>query len=460
MKQTALLLLIGLYLPAVEAHGTAVAGPAASRATDYVIIVSVDGFANHLLWNKAAPMPFLRARLPQAAVARDGQVCSFPTVTWPNHTTLVTGVSPARHGVLANNVYDRMQKKRLQLIIDPLFDKDELVRVPTLYDVAHRAGLKTAALAWPATRRASTLDWTVPDMHVRDGFARYATPGLLERLRRAGLPVDRYGPWLSDPTGGAKRDWLWIEAAIKLYRTERPNLMLIHFVEMDHVLHRYGPGSGDDLWVATYTDYCLRRLWEGARAALGPEARVTMIISSDHGFFAVHRTINLGVFFKQTYRDRLRPVIVPQGGSAAIYLPNSDPDVRSKVARELARVEGVQAVFEPEQFDQLGQPRPDENPWAPDLWVAAEEGYSFSANSSAKAVVTTGSRRGTHGFLPDQDRMRGVFIMFGAGVAKGVNLGKVDNRQVAPTAAALLGLSLEHAELPPLNQALRAVPAR
>ena len=50
--------------------------------------------------------------------------------------------------------------------------------------------------------------------------------------------------------------------------------------------------------------------------------------------------------------------------------------------------------------------------------------------------------------------------MFGAGVAKGVNLGKVDNRQVAPTAAALLGLSLEHAELPPLNQALRAVPAR
>ncbi len=452
-------LLLLLTVPAwPRVHGEDHPAP---RATDYLILVSVDGFANSMLWDTRAPMPFLRDQLKQGAYARDGQVCTFPTVTWPNHTTLVTGVSPAKHGVLANNVYDRKQKKRLQLIIDPLFDKDELVRTPTLYDVAHEAGLSTAALAWPATRRAASLDWTVPDMHVRDGFARYATPGLLERFRRLGLPVDRYGPWLSDPTGGAKRDWLWIEAAIALYRTEKPNLLLIHFVEMDHVLHRYGPGSGDDLWVATYTDHCLRRLWYGARQALGPDARVTMIVSSDHGFFAVDRSIHLGVFFKQQFGGKLRPVIVPQGGSAAVYLPEgTSPQTRREVAEALRRVEGVQRVFEPEQFAQLGQPTPAESPWAPDLWLAAEEGYSFSASGTAAQLITTGKRRGTHGFLPDQDRMRGVFVAFGAGVARDVNLGKVDNRQVAPTAAALLGLSLEHAELPPLNRALAPVPAR
>ena len=458
MRRTLLLLcLVGVLL---QGDRCTVYGQEGSqpRSTDYLILVSVDGFANQMLWDPQAPMPFLRAQLPNAAVADEGQICSFPTVTWPNHTTLVTGVAPRVHGVLANNVYDRQARERLQLIIDPVFDKDELLKVPTLYDVAHEAGLRTAALAWPATRQARSLTWCIPDMHVRDGFARYATPGLLDRFRAAGLPVDRYGPWLSDPTGGAKRDWLWVEAALKLYEREKPQLLLIHLVEMDHVLHRYGPGSGDDLWVATYTDYCLRRLWEGARARLGPDARVTLIISSDHGFFAVTHSIQLGVFFKQQF-PALKPVIVPQGGSAAIYLPETSPAQRHAVASALRRLEGVEEVFEPPAFHALGQPTPQESPWAPDLWVAASEGYSFSASRSGEEIIRRGGRRGTHGFLPHHEKMRGVFVAFGAGIAEGVKLGKVDNREVAPTAAALLGLELEHAERPPLRAALQSTPA-
>lgn len=446
-----------LWLAALAGVGALAGGAAGAgdehRLTDHVIVVSVDGFANSLLWNEHAPLPFLRSHLGDAAVADDGMVCSFPTVTWPNHTTLVTGVSPAKHGVLANNVFDRSRGQQVQLILDPVFGKEELVRVPTVYDVAHRAGLSTAALAWPAVKGARTLDWLVPDMHTRDGFEQFCTPGLLDRLRAAGIPVDRYGAWLSEPAGGAKRDWLWTEAALYLLRRHRPNLMVIHYVEMDHVLHRYGPGTGDDLWVATYTDHCLRHLWEGAKAALGPGARLTLIVTSDHGFFETNRSINLGVFFKQlSLPDSIRTIAISQGGAAAIYLVGEGVDdrVRREVSEELKKVEGAERVFLPGEFVTLGQPTPDESPWAPDIWVAARRGYAFSGSASGDAVVTEVSPRGTHGYLPDHPDMRGVFYAIGAGVKPG-KLGKVDNRSVAPTIARLLGLELPDAESPPVG---------
>jgi predicted AlkP superfamily pyrophosphatase or phosphodiesterase len=87
---------------------------------------------------------------------------STPTVTWPNHTTLVTGVTPAKHGVVGNNYFDRETRKKVTLISDPVFDKDQIVKVPTIYDLAKAAGMKTAGIRWPgnAQRQDSRLDNT------------------------------------------------------------------------------------------------------------------------------------------------------------------------------------------------------------------------------------------------------------------------------------------------------------
>ena len=89
---------------------------------------------------------------------------SMPTVTWPNHTTLVTGVQPGRHAVIGNNYLDRATGKVVTLLPDPTLNKDEIVKSPTVYGLAHAAGLKTAAVIWPASRGAKPLDWTVPDV--------------------------------------------------------------------------------------------------------------------------------------------------------------------------------------------------------------------------------------------------------------------------------------------------------
>src|SRR5262249_14781177 len=139
-----------------------------------VVMISVDGLASFYFDDPKAEMPTIKK------LARDGarsamMRASTPTVTWPNHTTLVTGVNPAKHGVTGNNCFDRASQKRLTLISAPVLDKDQIVRVPTLYDLAKAQGLKTAAIRWPATRNAKALDWTIPDMKAASGTTNFCT---------------------------------------------------------------------------------------------------------------------------------------------------------------------------------------------------------------------------------------------------------------------------------------------
>ena len=123
--------------------------------------MSVDGLANFYMDDPAAEMPTIRKLAAEGAKAASMRA-SDPTVTWPNHTTLVTGVSPAKHGVVGNNYFDRAKGEKVTLIWDPVLDKDEIVKVPTIYDLAKAAGLKTLAIKWPATRNARSLDLTLP----------------------------------------------------------------------------------------------------------------------------------------------------------------------------------------------------------------------------------------------------------------------------------------------------------
>src|SRR5215813_1656107 len=118
-----------------------------------VIIISIDGFAAFYWRDPHARMPTLR-RLAERGVVAAGMEAVFPTTTWPTHVSLVTGVSPRAHGVVANHVLNRKTRTPEDLTGDPIYDAAELLRVPTVYDRAHAMGLRTAAIDWPATRNA------------------------------------------------------------------------------------------------------------------------------------------------------------------------------------------------------------------------------------------------------------------------------------------------------------------
>ncbi len=132
------------------------AAPAPARDR-IVVLVTIDGFPAWVWDDPALPMPFLR-RLAREGVSAQAMTIANPAITWPNHTTLVTGVTPARHGVLFNGMMVRQGPDR-PLKLEPWKDKTELVRVPTVYDLAFKAGLKTAHVDWVPTTNAGTFHW-------------------------------------------------------------------------------------------------------------------------------------------------------------------------------------------------------------------------------------------------------------------------------------------------------------
>src|ERR1041384_1687819 len=196
-----------LILVALAACSSAPPRAMAPAGDRLVVLISIDGLPADYLRDPKIHMPTIRKMAAEGATA-EGMRCSFPTVTWPNHTTLVTGVPPAKHGVLANSYLDRATGKVVPLLPDPFFDKDEIVKAPTIYDLAPHAGRKTAGIIGPASRNAKTLDWQVPDCGTKELWDKYGTAKWMDELRAEGIWVDMQEPWVKG-NGGVQRDWMY-----------------------------------------------------------------------------------------------------------------------------------------------------------------------------------------------------------------------------------------------------------
>ena len=446
---------VALLLPAIVVWSAPPASAAEPKSDHCVILVSLDGLANFYLDDPKAHLPTLRKLAAEGARA-DGMVSSFPTVTWPNHTTLVTGVSPAKHGVIGNAYYDRAKGANVPFIPDPIFDKDEIVKTPTIYDVAHKAGLKTAGVIWPATRNAKTLDWTVPDMGGAEAWPQFGTRSWLEELRAEGIPVDRHAAWVSEKSGGVQRDWMYTRMAVHALKNHQPNLLLLHLIEADHVQHRFGPQTDDAYWSVAYEDERIRELLD-AVAQSPRKDKTTIFICSDHGFCPVTREIRVNVRLKElgllkTDNDKITEKVAvcrPEGGACAIYIHDDSrrAELIKQLDRDLAAVEGVERVWTPDEFTEIGQPTLKDDPRAADLWLSCRSGYSFGDSAAGtQAAVAKDAKTGTHGYRPDQEELYATCIVWGAGVRPGTKLGLIHNTDIAPTIAKLLGVEIPNVD--------------
>src|SRR6185436_7164700 len=108
------------------------------------------------------PLPNLRKLAAGGAVA-NAMTISNPAITWPNHTTLVTGVPPRKHGVLYNGLVTRQGPGKATKN-EQWADKSRLVRVPTIYDAAYNAGLTTAEVDWVAITKPGTINWSFAEI--------------------------------------------------------------------------------------------------------------------------------------------------------------------------------------------------------------------------------------------------------------------------------------------------------
>jgi predicted AlkP superfamily pyrophosphatase or phosphodiesterase len=381
-------------------------------------------------------------------------VATFPSVTWPSHTTLVTGVSPARHGLVGNGVFDRATGREITYVGDPELTKSQSVHSPTIYDVAHAAGLKTAGVIWPATAGASTLDWAIPDTNRKEVLARHTTPGLADELDKAGIPIGSLARWGWQKDYSGPRDLLYARVTEHLLLRHRPNLTLLHLVTPDGHQHNWGPRSDEAYWAVGSADDRIRQIYEALQSP-GLAGKSTLIVVSDHGFAEYDRLIYPNVLLKELGLEGKARFHAGIGG---VYLLDRK-DLAATAARlkeKLAAVEGVDRVFTASDFPALGLPDPEKNTQMADIMLSPRPGYSFSNDvKGGKLVGPPGERRGTHGHLPDQPFAHSIFVAAGAGIKHGVQVGKISSKDVAPTIAALLGVKMPEAEGRVLREILK-----
>lgn len=442
-----------------------------SRAAEddrLLLMVSVDGLAHFYLDDPKAEMPNIR-RLAAEGARAEKMMTSMPTVTWPNHTTLVTGVTPAKHGVLGNAVLDREKGALIPLVVDPIYNKDELVRAPTVYDVAKQAGLKTAALVWPATRGARTLDWTMPDVGTLELTKQFGTPTLLEEFTAAGIPWEMQHVWWKEEKG-QDRDRMFVRQLSHVLHKHRPHLALLHLVDLDHIQHLKGPQSPEAYAAVKFEDELVGEVWEDMQRT--HPGRATLFVVSDHGFLPYEQQILPNVLLRKeglltTVGSRItggRVRAVAQGGACFLYVLDG-PDreaLTTRVAELFRHPEGVDQVIPRAEFPLHGLPDPAAQPQMADLVLSARSGYSFVDMAAGEDVVKakTGVVKGSHGHDARHPAMHAMFVACGAAIKPGAKLGTIANTSVATTIAAILGTRIEGADGPVLHEILAQPPEK
>lgn len=437
----------------------AVAATGAGRAEPHVVIISLDGVPARMVADPTVDVATLR-RLSAQGVMATGMRPTNPSTTWSNHTSLVTGVNAARHGVLYNGV---LRRDRWPPRLDPDVDRQDLVAdaVVTVYDQVHAAGHRTAAINWPATGGSTTLDDNFPD---RGHGVRAMTPAL--RTEMQDLLQDETGVHF-DTLTAATRDHIWLETACRVFERRRPTLMLVHLLNTDGTNHRYGVGSYASQNALALADRCIETLL-AAIDRTGERDQTTIFIVSDHGFrtppqaaapnvtLAEHgwlRASSLGAVIDA------RAYVVSNGGSGVVYFRDAVDEAKAgDVASWLAAQPGVTRVLAGDQLAAAGWPTPARNAAMGPLVVIAAPEFALvpRASGPSAGAVPESERHGYHGFSADDPDMQALFIAAGRGIKPGVPLGVIENRDLAPTVAALLDVPLPGVESRVLREILTA----
>ena len=348
------------------------------------MLLSVDGLAASYLDEPKAPMPALR-RLADRGVRAQGMITTFPSVTRPAHVSLMTGTWPRRHGIVGNTFLDRTTQ---ELIDYRDTDAAAAVRTETLHDAAHKAGLKTAAVNWPGTKGSESLDWNLPPARGEQPYA-LITPGLSDELESAGLRLGRLAAWLTGPLEfRVMRDAVFAGTAVHLLKRHAPNLLLVHLDVLDAIAHRHGPHTEEAYWACGDVDQRIARISEALQEPPF-RGRSTLFVVADHGFAPVENKIfpnailhNEGLI-KTDFAGGVveRKAWVTSGAAAGVYILDQAKrlELREVIRRKLTGVEGVDRVVGPEEFEDLGLPDPDTNPYQADLMLSALPGYTFSS---------------------------------------------------------------------------------
>lgn len=423
----------------------------------HVLVISVDGMGSSYYMNPPPGLAIPNIRRLQAqgsfAEAVEGV---YPTLTYPSHTTIVTGRLPAEHGITTN-----LSSRQAGQNPNDWFWFAKAIRTPTLWDEARAHHLTTASVAWPVTAGAA-INWDVPEIWNPNKVpapdasyvARFMRPLVsLEVLLALGLPKP-----------GSEDDANRVRIASEFLFRHHPNLTLVHLESLDAAQHDTGPNSPLALAALERDDAHIGELLAAVeRAGIGNSTDVFVL--SDHGFLPVERDLRPNMLLAKAglltlgARGQIiggKITTVVNSGSLFVYWPPGEDftaDVKSAL-RPLREQGLLYAEFDRQALAQMGAD--------PDAKLAfdAADGTEFASETTGSPVQALSEPSGNHGYLPTRPGLESSFIAWGPDIRPGVDLGRIHMTDIAPTLLEALGIrDAQFGTRPPLESIFQALPA-
>ena len=375
---------------------------AAQTAPDrpYVVLVSLDGFrydyaeryqASHIL------------AIRDAGAAAASLIPVFPSITFPNHTSIITGLYAEHHGIVSNAFYD--PDRRAQFDMRKTGAEGSWYGGKPLWVLAEEQGMRAATMFWPGS----------------DGEIDGVRPSYWH---------------LFDPTVPNEERVQQVLSWLRLPAPQRPHFVTLYIGDADSAGHRFGPEALETQQAVERVDQIIGRLWEGLQSLSLP---INLIVVSDHGMQSVDR----GAVDLSQYADLGRMRIVNEGAFALFYAPN-----REIAEKTYGALKGKSPMFD--VYRRSETPREwhfSANPRIGDLVVVAKQACVLvESATNSKGKAPRGPPKGTHGYDPAQFKtMHGVFYAIGPHIQPKGRVDSFENVNVYPFVAQILGLK------PPAN---------
>ena len=358
-----------------------------------VILVSIDGFKPDYL--KRGVTPHLNS-LAEQGVRAEAMLPSFPSITFPNHYALVTGLRPDRNGVVGNT----MEDKEIPNVRFSLGNREALVdrrwwdEAEPVWTTAEKNGIHTATMFWPGSEAAI--------QGVRPGQWRRFDSKVPANDR-----VDTILGWLDQPV------------------SSRPAFLTLYFDEVDHSGHEYGPDAPQTTQAAAHVDAAIGRLMAGLKAR---NMKANIVIVSDHGMAAMskQRVIRLDqIAEKSSYR------LITSGTYAGL---EAEPGQENALALALLKPHEHMQCWRKEEIP--ARFHYGSNARVPRFICLAQVGWQIVANDKAAERTPAGG----HGYDNQAPEMQAIFIAAGPSFKSGMVVAPFDNVDVYPLVMTLIGL--------------------
>lgn len=401
----------------------------------HVIFITIDGFRPDFYLEDGWKTPHLRELMKDGAYAR-GVNSVFPSMTYPSHTTIVTGVQPARHGVYYNGMYDSHGAG------GKIYWNDSSIHAPTLWQAAKNKGMTVASLFWPVSADA-LVDYNIPDIGGMGETVRekYSKPeGFVATLKKEvfnGAEKVDYG----------KNQNVGKIAAYVIHKIQ-PQLMTIHLFSVDHAEHTVGRTGQMVEDAVSDADEAVGIIIDALKTE-GIWDNTLLLVGGDHGFYNVSRSVSPNVWLKNAglltdvKTDSWKAQFYTVGGSAYLYLKNpADKSTLTQVESILAsQPDSIRRYFRIIPRKQL-----DRNGANPEVALALSAENDASFNNASSGEPLKPGKGGTHGHFPDTHNIRTGLIAHGPGIRKGAVIEEMNLRDMAPIMAKELGIEFPGVE--------------